>query len=150
MQLECWVCTDIPSDPSELCQILGVPSEQVTRALSPKVLSFFKERNDSYHSPFLDDQRNEFLERRKKQSQGGQKGAIRKNQMSKPELHSQPKGQPEGSLYQLQSNPVTSNQITSFSVNQEETIDSGLENHTEWINAFDGVSEFADRRLTQS
>lgn len=80
MLLECWASIDIPKKPDELSQILGVPVDQVKRALTFKALSFFEERGDSYHSSFLDDQRNKFLEVRKARKEGGQKGAaIKKN-----------------------------------------------------------------------
>lgn len=149
MQLECWVCTDIPSDPTELSQILGVPSDQVKRSLSPKVLSFFNTRNENYYSQFLDDQRNEFLARRKKQSEGGHKGAIKKKMSHQTEPDGQPTSQPAGSSYQIQSSPVTSNSVPSLSVNQEKDVSGELENHKEWINAFDGISNLEGEQIKQ-
>lgn len=133
MQLECWVCSDIPTDPNELSQILGVPKDQVTRALSPKVLSFFNTRNQSYYSQFLDDQRNEFLDRRKKQSEGGQKGALKKKLISPQQDSKIPTGGPEGSLYPITSPHLTSTLIPSPSVNQEAT----LLDHKDWLDSYD-------------
>ncbi|MBU6368339.1 MAG: hypothetical protein KGQ65_01730 [Burkholderiales bacterium] len=135
MLLECWTSIDIPKKPEELSQILGVPVDQVKRALTFKALSFFEERGNSYHSKFLDDQRNKFLEIRKARKEGGEKGAALKK-IKKINAYAQPLGQPEGTLHQLPSSPVN-----SFSVNQEGKLtDSEHVQHKEWLDDYDNAT----------
>lgn len=142
MLLECWASIDIPKNPTELSQILGVPVDQVRRALTSKALSFFDERGGSYHSRFLDDQRNKFLEERKAKKEGGQKGAAIKK-MKKSGLDSEPLGQPEGSLHQL-----PSSQVNSLSVNQEgELTISKHEQHKEWLSDYDNAIPSFQRKF---
>jgi uncharacterized protein YdaU (DUF1376 family) len=142
MLLECWASIDIPKNPSELSQILGVPVDQVKRALTSKALSFFDERGGSYHSRFLDDQRNKFLEERKAKKEGGLKGAAIKK-MKKSGFYGEPIGQPEGSLHQL-----PSSQVNSFSVNQEgELTNSKHEQHKEWLDDYDNAATPTQRKF---
>ena len=144
MLLECWASVDIPKNPNELGQILGVPVDQVKRALTSKALSFFNERADSYHSSFLDDQRNRFLEARQARKEGGQKGAAIKK-MKKGAVEGQPRGQPEASLYQF-----PSSQVNSFSVEQEGGLtDSNLEHHKEWLSDYDKAATQTKRKIQQ-
>ena len=144
MLLECWASIDIPKKPDELSQILGVPVDQVKRALTSKALSFFDERGDSYHSNFLDDQRNKFLEIRKARIEGGQKGAaIKKKLMVKGGSDAQQVGQPEGSLHQ-----IPSSQVNSFSVNQEGELTNGKhEEHKAWLNDYDNAATPTQRKF---
>jgi hypothetical protein len=132
---------DIPKNPDELSQILGVPVNQVNRALTLKALSFFNERGDTYHSNFLDDQREEFLLQRKKQAAGGLKGAaIKKKLLAKTKPDTRPSGQPEGSLYQLSSSPIPSPQINFNPVNQEgEFANHSHDDLDEWIQDYDSA-----------
>ncbi len=142
MLLECWASIDIPKGPNELSQILGVPVDQVKRALTSKALSFFEEHGGSYHSRFLDDQRNKFLKERKAQKEGGHKGAAIKK-MKKSGIEAIPLGQAEGSLHQL-----LSSQVNSFSVYQEEGLtDNKLEHHKEWLNDYDNGTTLTHRKL---
>jgi len=125
-----------------------VPVDQVKRALTSKALSFFNERADSYHSSFLDDQRNRFLEARQSRKEGGQKGAAIKK-MKKGAVEGQPRGQPRGqpeaSLYQF-----PSSQVNSFSVEQEgELTDSNLEHHKEWLSDYDKAATQTKRKIQQ-
>ena len=144
MLLECWASIDIPKNPNELGQILGVPVDQVKRALTPKALSFFSERAESYHSCFLDDQRNKFLEGRKARKEGGQKGAAIKK-MKKGAIEGEPGGQPEGSLYQF-----PSPQVKSFSVNQDGGLTNNtLEHHKEWLSDYDKADTQTNRKIQQ-
>lgn len=144
MLLECWASEDIPKNPNELGQILGVPVDQVKRALTSKALSFFNERGDCYHSSFLDDQRNKFLEARKARIEGGQKGSAIKK-MKKGTVEVKPGGQPEGHLHQLQST-----QVNSLSVNKEGKLkDSELEQHKEWLIDYDNAAALPKREISQ-
>ncbi len=61
----------------------------------------------------------------------------------------QPTSQPAGSSYQIQSSPVTSNSVPSLSVIQEKDVSGELENHKEWINAFDGISNLEGEQIKQ-
>lgn len=138
MLLECWSNVDIPSELNELSQILSVPSQQVEHALTPKALSFFKQRGNSYYSEYLDEQRNSFLEKRKKQIEGGKKGAAIKSSMANPSPPGRPKGKPKGSLHQLNSSPIPSPHVYSNSVYQNtELKNHDLEQHAAWLEDYD-------------
>jgi hypothetical protein len=142
MLLECWASMDIPKNPYELSQILGVPIDQVRRALTAKALSFFDERGDTYFSSFLDDQRTQFLAERKAKKEGGQKGAAIKK-LKASAVVGQPLGQPEGSLHQ-----IPSSQVNSFSVNQERGLtNSKREQHKEWLDDYDNATAVYQRKF---
>jgi hypothetical protein len=136
MLLECWSNLDTPSEPNELSQIIGVPLQQVDLALTPKVLSFFKKRGNSYYSEYLDGQRSSFLEKRKKQIEGGKKGAVIKSLMTN---HSgKPQGKPTGSLNQLKSSPISSLQFNSNPVYQcTELTNNNMKEHAAWLADYD-------------
>ena len=137
MLLECWSSCDVPKDCLELSQVIGVPKDQVDRALTPKVTSFFKTRDGFYYSEYLEQQRSVFLLTRTEQRAGGLKGvAIRK--IKKSEKEGLPLGQPEGSLYQITSSPFPSSQVKSISVNHGNgSSKSKLEDHKEWLRDYE-------------
>lgn len=147
MLLECWSSLDVPTDSQELSQVIGVPKEQVARALTPKVLTFFKTRDQSYFSEYLEKQRNSFLQARSEQIAGGIKGAAIKRS-KKIQKEGQPLGEPEGSSNQVNSSSILSSQVNSFSVYQEEGLtDNKLEHHKEWLNDYDNGTTSTHRKL---
>lgn len=139
MLLECWISTDVPNNYAELAQILGVPSDQVKRALTSRVTTFFKIRDNSFYSEFLDDQRNKFLAGRELQREGGRKGAANKRRNQSEGIpKGEPNGEPEGSLYQFNSSSIPSNSIKSNSVKQEGIKVRNVDDkHNDWISAYD-------------
>ena len=140
MLLECWASIDVPKNANELSQILGVPLDQVKRALTSKALSFFEERGDAYFSKFLDDQRTQFLAERKAKKEGGQKGAAIKK-LKASAVIGEPLGQPEASLHQL-----PSIQVTSFSVNQESDLATHRQSELkDWIQDYDSTTSPFER-----
>ncbi len=147
MMLECWASVDVPKDPGELSQILGVSVDQVGSALTPKTLSFFKSRGDSYYSEFLDDQRKAFLTLRQKQIEGGQKGAsIKKSHMKASRPDGQPLGQSVGSLNDITSPTFHSPQINTFPVDQKGGLAHvDLEQHREWIDDYENADDSVAR-----
>lgn len=81
MLSECWVNEAVPTDLDEMSRFLGLGSDEVLQAFTPQVRSFFQPSGQSLVSPFLEDQRQEFLLQRLKQIEGGKKGAERKRQL---------------------------------------------------------------------
>jgi uncharacterized protein YdaU (DUF1376 family) len=112
--MECWVNLSVPIEPAELAKCLGFSQQEASRALTTQVKSFLIEKEGSYISPELEGYREKFMEGRRKQSEGGKQGAKRKKEkaMGKiEEVEGIPEGQPKGSLIQIKSNQIKSNQL---------------------------------------
>ncbi|NBV01089.1 MAG: hypothetical protein EBS31_06580 [Burkholderiaceae bacterium] len=92
MYLECWCNEKLPSDRYQLSKWLGFAFEDVKQGLSSNVLYFFNDDGQFIRCPELDDYRNELNERRKKQTQGGIKGARIKKEKSLGQPNSEPEG----------------------------------------------------------
>ncbi|WP_438979027.1 hypothetical protein [Polynucleobacter sp.] len=119
--MECWPNISVPNDVEELTAYLGARDGEITQQSLDKVLKVFQTRNDQIFSQELDDQRRNYLERRLKQSAGGIKGVESKKAKNAlvAELAGTPKGQPEGSLDQVNSTQINSTQINSNYPNKE-------------------------------
>lgn len=74
MRKECWVNHRIPKDPVNLARYLGFELKEINQNLSEKVLSFFREVDDEFICPELEDYRQNQQERERKMSEGGRRG----------------------------------------------------------------------------
>jgi uncharacterized protein YdaU (DUF1376 family) len=90
LRLECWENQDLPANPSELAKYLGVQTSEVNTAFTEKVNAFFKVEGDKLMCPELDDYRQHLTDRKKKQSEGGKKGAAKTNAKFNEAVNSQP------------------------------------------------------------
>ena len=81
MLTECWTNEAVPGDAAELSRFLGQPSADVEQGLTQRVMAFFQPSEGYLLSPFLEEQRQEWLSLRLKQIEGGKKGAERKRQL---------------------------------------------------------------------
>ena len=90
LRLECWENQDLPANPSELAKYLGVQTSEVNTAFTEKVNAFFKVEGDKLMCPELDDYRQHLTDRKKKQSEGGKKGAAKTNAKFNEAGNSQP------------------------------------------------------------
>jgi hypothetical protein len=113
--MECWPNISVPRGVEELTAYLGTRDGEISQESLSKVLKVFQIRGDQIFSQELDDQRRDYLERREKQSAGGKMGAERKKKMNSlvAEKVGVPIGEPEGSLYQVNSTQVNSTQVNS-------------------------------------
>lgn len=96
LMCECWVNKSVPDDPEKLGQWLGYPVAAIKSAMTEQVLSFFQSQQGEFNSPALEKYREELLGQRKRMSDGGKVGALKKAEKAKQAL-SHPQGYPEGS-----------------------------------------------------
>lgn len=143
IQMECWVNGSVPSDMPSASKYLGISLEEMERCLAQIQFAYLDRKGDELISPELEVQREKFMESRRKQSDGGKKGAERKKaknvalEQENPQgvPKGAPEGQPEGSLIQFKSNSVTSNSINSTSLLGKESV-----SNEEWLNDYDNAS----------
>lgn len=76
MRLECWVNHLLPAEPTRLARVLGFDVQELV-GLLPAVMCFFSEDGFSIRCPELDDYRTHLDAVRKRQAEGGRKGAAR-------------------------------------------------------------------------
>jgi len=123
--MECWVNLSVPKEPVELAKCLGYSEQEASRALTTRVKSFLLEKEGNYVSPELEGYREKFMEARRRQSEGGKDGAKRKKEKSMgrvKEVAGIPEGQPKGSLLQIKSNSLKSNQLLEKEVMSDENM----------------------------
>lgn len=142
IQMECWVNGSVPSDLKELGQYLGVNPEVIERSFTQKQLSFLERINHELKSPELEEYKNDFMERREKQRLGGIKGAKRKKDKALGQLESLAKGQPKGSLIQINSNSINSNQLLNKDVMSDENM--------KWVNDYEHAADISASYLKVS
>ena len=130
MYLESWANERLPTNIKELARYLGLDEMQVENNLTKYVCIFFKVENDEFICPELEDYRKSLDERKKKQSDGGKKGAqIKKNkQQNQSTDEGQPLGLPEGSL--IQTNTKQNNSKSSLKEELPDDIN-------EWLRDYD-------------
>ena len=79
LRLECWANVGrVPSDPHLLAKYLGISLDEFNSAY-PEIERFFSQVDGHLRCPVLDDYRASLVEIRRKQSEGGKKGAIKTN-----------------------------------------------------------------------
>lgn len=77
MRLECWVNGRLPSNSEDLALVLG---KEITHESLDSVMWAFRIEGEFILCPELDDYREHLTERKRKQSEGGKKGAKITNQ----------------------------------------------------------------------
>ena len=121
--MECWVNRSVPADPEELAKYLGFTCDQIKNGLTKRVMSFLIKADGNLIAPELEGYREDFYERRKKQSAGGKDGARKKKEKNlgnTEEVQGTPGGQPKGSLIHIKSNSFNSNQLIKEEVMSKE------------------------------
>ena len=76
MRLECWCNKSIPANATELASYLGLSEAELSANLTVNVLAFFKEHNNSYVCPELEDYRANIESKQQAQAEGGRKGGL--------------------------------------------------------------------------
>jgi len=79
MRLECWLNSNVPATPRELAKYLGYEVSDIESALTDKLKSFFLNQGQDFICPELEDYRQHLNEQKKRQSEGGRKGAKSTN-----------------------------------------------------------------------
>lgn len=128
MRLEYWVNKDLPSKVDELAKTLGLSESDVLDAFSPNVLSFFKNNGGGLYSQELQEFRENYLAKREKLSESGQKGG-------KATQSKQKKFQAtlEGSLKPLSRAELNRNEMRGEELTKRElTIEE-----SEWVDAYE-------------
>ena len=134
--VECWVNNNVPVNQAELAKCLGFSELDVSKALTNRIKSFLVEKEGNYISPELEGYREKFIEGRRKQSEGGKAGARKKKEKLLGwvgEAEGVPEGQPKGSLIQVNSSSINSNQLLNKEFASEEI--------QSWIDDYDGAPE---------
>lgn len=78
LRLECWINHGVPENPAQLAKLLGFAKEEVEAAL-PEVWSFFTVEGGKIICPELEDYRQHLAGIRRKQAEGGKRGAAVSN-----------------------------------------------------------------------
>jgi len=95
LYMECWVNGEMPADENQLASLLNIPKVEIENKLSPHVLYFFKVQDGKITSPELDKYKQELIERRLKQIEGGKKGQRKKQANLKGNLQGPEKSREE-------------------------------------------------------
>ena len=139
MRLECWHNRDLPSSLNDLAKYLGIEFEELNKAFSDRVKSFFKENNRSLNCPELEDYRQHLVDIRLKQSKGGKQGAAivnEKNKRIQAQLSNTSAGNPQAPQRVSRSSLVQLNEVKQ---SQDQSLDSGI-NQDKWIDDYDRAS----------
>jgi hypothetical protein len=118
--MECWVNKSVPSDLADMAKILSLTLDEVKIAYTNLQSTFLHEQGGQIISHELEGYRKGYLEIREKQRLGGIKGAKQKKDKEKGGGEGIPEGQPKGSLIQVNSNSINSNQLLKKEVMDEE------------------------------
>lgn len=79
LRLECWQNVNVPASPKELAKYFGYEASEIETALSQKVIEFFEQRGSDLICPEIENYRQHVNDIRKRQSEGGKKGAKKVN-----------------------------------------------------------------------
>lgn len=86
MYAECWVNDSVPSNPEELCKILGYSIDEVEKSLTERIQAYFIKINDDLRAIAVDKYRQEVLANREKKVKSGRAGG-RKTQQQVREMN---------------------------------------------------------------
>ena len=128
LMMECWVNGGVPSDPKEMAKFLNLSADEVSRSVTTLQTFSLAEQGSQIISKELEEYREGYLKSREGKSRGGKIGVERKKerqiqkQLGNPQgiPKGNPQGIPEGSLIQIKSNFLNSNQLIDKGVFTEE------------------------------
>lgn len=130
MRLECWQNSTVPASTKELAKYLGYESSDIENLLSERVKAFFEAKGSDYICPEIEDYRQHLNDQKRRQSEGGKKGAQSTNSKHKQAGDSQlPRQATRESLVKSSLDQLSKNQP--------------LENgnyHDEWIDDYEKVT----------
>jgi len=111
--LECWPNISVPQDTKKMSKILGFGLEEIESIAMGNIMKFFQVKNGEITSNELNKVRQDYIEKRLKQSAGGTKGAQIKKAKAQAQHEGTPEGIPAGSSNQINSDQFNSNSINS-------------------------------------
>lgn len=134
IRLESWQNSTLPASPKELAKYLGYEPSDIENALTEKVKVFIEISGSDFTCPEIEDYRQHIIERKKKQSEGGKKGAKSTNSRHKQQSGDSqlPRQDTRESLVKLSTDKQSQNQPLE---NSNNSIDVN-----EWINDYDKAS----------
>jgi len=145
MRLECWVNGQLPANPHDLAQVLGVPEAEVSRSL-PLVVSFFEVMDGLLICPELEDYRQHIAERKRKQSEGGKAGAakkIRRRKASEARMNTDVSSTPQGNLQVPQRGALRSLvQSSTAQPSQDQLTGREVNEVDDWLAEYDEAENF--------
>jgi hypothetical protein len=98
MRLQCWVNRSVPNDPVKLAALLHLDPEDVKRAYTPNVLSFFSREGKDGHRLVcaeLEDYRADQEAKREQKQFAGRAGAAARHRHLRPGVGSDLSGMPD-------------------------------------------------------
>jgi len=146
LMMECWVNRSVPSDSREMAKFLGLSVEEVSRAVATLQTFSLDKGCSQIFSQELEGQREKFLSSREGKSKGGKLGAerkkekLRQKQLGDPQ--GIPEGKPKGSLTQVNSNSLNSNQLIKKGVMNTE--------NKEWVRNYENAPDISNDYLRAS
>lgn len=139
LYLDLWVNREAPLEISDLSKYLGYSEIETQNAFTEHLFQFFEIRNDSIVCQSHEEYMSMLVERRKKQSAGGKKGA--ENKQNKSKLL---KGQPEGSRVEKNGAELNGVEFSRDELNRGESLQDDSFNddkipfqHREWVEDYD-------------
>lgn len=132
--LECWISVDVPSSTEEIAAFTGYSQAAVNEAFTGRVQSYFRVDESAIVSPYLEEERQGYKDRQRKQIEGGKLGAAIKKQKAASRLA---EGAPLGSSYPIISPSVISNHFPSNPVKQVGASDELSDDHRQWVADYD-------------
>lgn len=130
MRLECWQNFNVPANPKALAKYLGYEASEIETALTENVKTFFALNELNFVCPEIEDYRQHLNEQRKKQSEGGKKGAQSTNSK-----HKQQAGES-----QVPRQDTRESLVKFSSVQNSKTQSLGNGDTDEWVNEYERAS----------
>lgn len=135
LRLECWQNVNVPANPKELAKYFGYEASEIEATLSQNVKGFFEQRGSDLICPEIEDYRQHVKDIRKKQSEGGKKGAQKVNAKHQNNVANTQVPRQVSREFLVQSS------LDKFSKHQ--SLDNGditIDESQQWINDYDQVS----------
>ena len=134
MRKECWVNRSTPSDIFELAKIFNLNEVEVSKCLTPNVLSFFCLKGENLICPELDAYREKLNAQKNGMSKGGSSGG-KATQRKRKEEKEMLEARLEGSLKPLSEEEMRRIEMKKEEVYQESKSlgSQSPEDHREWL-----------------
>ena len=136
MKLECWVNKHLPSNKCDLGKLFNLNEAEVDSLLTPNLLSFFTEKDESLFFTELEAYRENLEAQKVAFSEGGKKGGQatqKKNKLAKATL--------EATLKPLNRDDMDRDDMKRKELNKRE----GMFDNDEWLKEYDEVKPITNR-----
>ena len=130
---ECWLNGRVPSDHFQLSLLLNKPLEEVSKALTSRVLKDFEDNGGFLVCPELERQKRLLMQRRDQMSKGGRKGGQQTQRLAK-KAKAGTQGPLEASLKPLSRDELSGNEMSLEELPSRGELSSG---NQEWLDDYD-------------